>query len=253
MNASESPPAATRAHPGPDAAVVWHDLECGAYRADLTLWRELAAGTSSPVLDIGAGTGRVALALARDGTTVIALDRDPVLLAECARRARGLPIETVLGDARTLEIEVPAVRCCLVPMQTVQLLDEAGRASLLRAARARTASGGLLACAIVDELQPFDEAMHLLPAPDEVRIGDVVYRSQPTAVRELEDRAVLERRREIVHGDQRVVEHDVTHLYRVTARELERAGRAAGWTPVRARSIPATAEHVGSTVVMLRA
>lgn len=149
--------------PGLDPAVVWHDLECGAYRADLALWRELAAGASGPVLDIGAGTGRVAVALARDGSSVIALDHDPVLLAECARRARGLPIQTVLGDARTLDIEASELDCCLVPMQTVQLLDASGRAALLRAARARTRRGGLLACALVDELQPFDESAHILP------------------------------------------------------------------------------------------
>ncbi len=45
-----------------DAAVVWHDIECSAYRADLPLWRELAAEYGDPILDVGAGTGRVALA-----------------------------------------------------------------------------------------------------------------------------------------------------------------------------------------------
>ena len=37
--------------------VVWHDLECGGYDADLPLWRELAADADGPVLDLGAGTG----------------------------------------------------------------------------------------------------------------------------------------------------------------------------------------------------
>ena len=53
-----------------DEAVIWHDVECGAYAADLPLWRELAAGRSGPVLEIGCGTGRVALDLARDGHAV---------------------------------------------------------------------------------------------------------------------------------------------------------------------------------------
>ena len=52
--------------------VVWHELECGSYRADLPLWRELAdqmasSEGSARVLDVGAGTGRVALELARAG------------------------------------------------------------------------------------------------------------------------------------------------------------------------------------------
>jgi len=235
-----------------DPAVVWHDLECGGYRADLPLWRELAVTVRGPILDIGAGTGRVALELARAGTEVIAVDRDPVLLAECARRARDLPVSTVLGDARTLAIDVAPVELCLVPMQTVQLLDAPGRDAFLRAAREHTRPGGLLACALVDELQTFDESAHVLPMPDESRIGDAVYSSQPTAVRELGDRVVLERRREITEGTSRSVERDVIELHRVTPRELERAARSSGWTPERPRSVPPTIEHVGATVVMLR-
>jgi hypothetical protein len=58
-----------RDRPRGSTEVVWHDLECGAYRADLPLWRELAARArfGSPILDVGAGTGRVALDLARAG------------------------------------------------------------------------------------------------------------------------------------------------------------------------------------------
>ena len=36
--------ASARPHP---SAVIWHDLECGSYRADLPLWRELA-GDAAP-------------------------------------------------------------------------------------------------------------------------------------------------------------------------------------------------------------
>ena len=235
-----------------DPAVVWHELECGRYSADLPLWRALAADVTGPVLDVGAGTGRVALELARAGHEVIALDYDPVLLGECARRARGLPVRTVLGDARALDVDARDLELCIVPMQTVQLLDHEGRAGFLRAARALTRQGGLLACALVEELQPFDEATGLLPSPDELQIGELTYSSQPTAVRELGDRVVLERRREITRGAERIVEQDAIDLHRVTPRELQRSARAAGWTPEPSRTIPATAEHVGATVVLLR-
>ena len=67
------------------SAIVWHDIECGAYTADLPLWEELAAAAPGPVLDVGAGTGRVALHLARAGFAVTALDVDAVLLAELER------------------------------------------------------------------------------------------------------------------------------------------------------------------------
>ena len=64
-------------------------MECGRYVADLALWQELAARERGPVLDVGAGTGRVALDLARAGHAVTALDREPELLAALARARRG--------------------------------------------------------------------------------------------------------------------------------------------------------------------
>ena len=84
--------------------VAWHDVECGGYRADLPLWRELARAEAGPVLDVGAGTGRVALDLARAGHSVTALDREPELLdalvaARCrhGRRDRGRRRRRVLA------------------------------------------------------------------------------------------------------------------------------------------------------------
>ena len=88
----------------PPRAVVWHDLECGSYRADLPLWRELAEAAGGPVLDVGAGTGRVALDLARRGHDVTALDLDPGLLAQLAVRGEGLPVRTAQADARDFDL-----------------------------------------------------------------------------------------------------------------------------------------------------
>ena len=101
-------------------AALWHDLECGDYREDLALWRSLAAQTGGPVLDIGAGTGRVTLELAASGVSVVALDVDGALLAALRHRARGLPVETVVADARRFTLR-QRFSLVLVPMQTLQL------------------------------------------------------------------------------------------------------------------------------------
>ena len=66
---------------------VWHDVECSRYEADLPLWRELARDAPEGVLDVGAGTGRVALRLAYAGHAVTALDLDPELLRVLEARA----------------------------------------------------------------------------------------------------------------------------------------------------------------------
>jgi SAM-dependent methyltransferase len=237
--------------------VAWHDIECGAYRADLALWRELAAEATGPVLDIGAGTGRVALDLAHHGHAVIALDRDRDLLEELGRRARGLPVRTVCADARELtRPEGPPPGLCLVPMQTLQLLGGAeGRGRFLAGVRAQLRPGGLLAAAIVEDLDVFDATRDggRGPAPDRGRVGDRLYVSRPTAVRAQREIWVLERERVASGPTGTRRAPDAIALDRVSRRRLEREARAAGLRAEAPREVAATADHVASTVVMLRA
>jgi SAM-dependent methyltransferase len=67
-----------------DAFSQFYDLEYAEFEDDLPLYLELAGRTGSPVLDVGAGTGRVAVALARAGFRVTGIDESPAMLA-CAR------------------------------------------------------------------------------------------------------------------------------------------------------------------------
>jgi SAM-dependent methyltransferase len=236
------------------SAVVWHDLECGSYARDLEVWRELAAEHGEPILDVGAGTGRVTLDLARRGHRVTALDRDPELLAALASRAGATTVETAVGDAREFELE-RRFALIIVPMQTIQLLGGAdGRGQFLRRARVHLRSGGAVAVAITDTLELFEISDGATaPLPDICEIHGVVYSSQPTAVRSEGDGFVLERRRETVSTDgSRLVAQDRIHLDAVSAVELEREGAEAGLQAAGVMIVPPTADYVGSQVVVLR-
>ncbi|MCW2957234.1 MAG: Methyltransferase type 12 [Solirubrobacterales bacterium] len=242
-----------------DRLVIWHDIECGGYDVDLALWRELAEEAGGPVLDVGAGTGRVSLHLAARGVDVTALDLHEELLAALRRRAArvDLRIPTVAADARDFTVPGGAGRFALVivPMQTLQLLGGPGaRASFLRAARAHLRPGGQIAAALADALEAFDEDHTEPPLPDVKEIGGTVYFSRPVAVREHEGTVSIERIRETVdRAGQRTAEGDVIHLDRVTAAEVADEGEALGLTALAMRPIPATDEYVGSSVVVLRA
>jgi SAM-dependent methyltransferase len=233
--------------------VLWHDIECGGYDLDLPLWRELADREGSPVLDVGAGTGRVALDLARRGHEVLALDRDPALLDALRERAAGLAITTVAADARDFAIDrrFPIV---VVPMQTLQLLGGAdGRARFLARARKHLSPGGLLAIALADALECFDEEHDQPPTPDLRDVGGVVYASRPVRVRDLGGRAAIDRVRQIVAIDGTLTTSDnVVELDRLEPEELEEEAVAVGLRAESQRRIPQTLEYVGSTVVMLR-
>ena len=233
--------------------VLWHDLECGGYDLDLPLWRELADREGSPVLDIGAGTGRVALDLARRGHEVVALDRSAELLDALRERAADLAITTVAADARdfALDRRFPLV---VVPMQTLQLLGGAeGRARCLACVREHLAPAGLLAAALADALDAFDADHDEPPRPDLREVGGTVYASRPVAVRDLGDRAAIERVREIVARDgTRTVIDDIIELDRVDVDALAAEAAAFGLRAETPRRIPQTLDYVGSTVAMLR-
>jgi SAM-dependent methyltransferase len=232
--------------------VAWHDIECGAYTADIPLWRELAEASGGPVLEIGAGTGRVALDLAKRGIPVVALDVDDELLAALRDRAGDAPVETVVADAREFRIDEDFA-LIIAPMQTVQLLGgPEGRGAFLTTAAKHLASGGRLAIALAGPLEPWGEGASALPLPDIGETDGVVRSSQPIRVTEDETGWSIERIR-LTSAPDRAPEHeqDVITLERVSAAELEADGMAAGLVPEGRRLVAETDEHVGATVVIL--
>lgn len=234
-------------------SAIWHDLECGGYVEDLALWRSLAAQYGDPVLEIGAGTGRVSLDLVRAGHDVTALDHDPALIAELARRGAGLPLRTVVADARDFELG-RRFALILVPMQTVQLLGgRDGRRHFLRCARRHMREPAVVAIAIAEQLELYELPDDLPgPVPDIRELDGVLYSSQPTAVRTDGDGFVLERRRETIRGSgERTIERNAIHLDGLTPDELEREAADAGLRAAGRGLVPETDDYVASAVVLL--
>ena len=244
-----------------DPEVAWHDVECGGYEADLALWRELAGLADGPVLDLGAGTGRVALDLASHGHEVVALDSEPAFVEACAARAReqGLRLETVCADARTFALDrrFPLV---LAPMQVVQLLgDEAGRDAMLARVADHLEPGGLFAPALADPFAGLPAADSLPPMADTGRRDGWDLASTPVNVREdlsvAGDRAVaIDRlRRAAGPGGETVEEAATIRLSVFPPEDLAGAAIARGLSRRPDRLVPETEVYVGSTVLMLAA
>lgn len=78
---------------------------------DLHHYRALAARHGGPILDVGVGRGRVAIALARDGHRVVGLDDAPAMLEALAARVAAEPVAVQerlawhLGCARTASLD----------------------------------------------------------------------------------------------------------------------------------------------------
>jgi SAM-dependent methyltransferase len=240
---------------------IWHDVECASYEADLPLWRELAAaaGAGAAVLDLGCGTGRVAIDLAARGHEVTGLDCEPSFARALAARARerGVRVHAELGDARSFALARQDFALAIAPMQVAQLLGgHDGRVGMLACTRRHLRAGALLAVALAD---PFDgipeDAEALPPLPDVREEAGWVYSSMPVGVHDEPDATAIERLRQAVSPAGELAESmDTIRLDRVSADELEvEAAPAGGWSVRARRQVPPTPDYVGSTVVMLEA
>jgi SAM-dependent methyltransferase len=231
-------------------AAIWHDVECGSYGADLPLWEELADRRGGPVLELGCGTGRVALHLARRGYEVIGLDREQELLDVLEQRAEGSRLTSLRADARSFELE-RQVGLVLAPTHLLQLLpDREERSECLRSVAAALRPGGLFAATIIEEMPEPDGAPP--PLPDVREVDGWVYSSLAVEAAVGPGEIVVRRLRHAVspEGDLSEEPNEV-RIATFSAATLEADAEAAGLRPAGRREIPATELHVGSLVVLL--
>lgn len=236
--------------PARGASVVWHDAECGSYEADLPLWEELARDADGAILDLGCGTGRVAIHLARRGHWVTGLDVEPELVAGFISRARDLPARAVVADARDFDLDAE-LGLVLAPMQLLQLFSgPEERRRCLGCVAAHLADGGLAAFAIVEWMPAAVDGPP--PLPDTCEVDGWVYSSLPVDALVDDETIRVLRLRQTVSPEGELEEelHEVG-LRRLDAAALEGEARQAGLRPAGRRAVPPTAEHVGSTVVLL--
>lgn len=254
MSRAAAPPG--RRMPAP-AAVVWHDVECGGYGADLALWEELAREGGGPVLELGCGTGRVALELAAAGHEVVGLDADPDLIGALRARARerGLPAAGVAGDARSFQLG-RRFPLAIAPMQVAQLLGgQTGRVAFLEAVATHLEPDGRLAVALADPLEGVPAGAVDPPLPDMREQAGWVFQSRPLRVRAVDGGTALavDRLRQAVSPTGELEESLATiELDALNPAALEREARAAGYADEPQRRISPTPAYVGSTVCMLR-
>ena len=127
-------------HEGWDDYAAFYDWENARTlgRRDVPFWRHLAATTAGTALELGCGTGRIALPLGRAGTRVVGIDRSAQMLDRArlrVRRARlGSLVQLVRGDIRHLPFPDRRFSLVMAPYGILQsLLRERDLAATLDA------------------------------------------------------------------------------------------------------------------------
>jgi SAM-dependent methyltransferase len=131
-------------------------------RRDVRFWRRLAAKTAGPVLELGCGTGRVAVPVAKAGARVVGIDRSASMLARASRRLRRSKLagslQLVRGDIRYLPFPAASFGLVAAPYGILQsLLDDATLDAALDAVYSALRKGGTFGIDLVSDLTSWTE------------------------------------------------------------------------------------------------
>jgi SAM-dependent methyltransferase len=136
-----------------DAAL--YDYEYRRRRADVTFYRELATkrfGGPGRILELGAGSGRVTIPLARDGHEVVAVDQSRAMLARLRSRTESLPgaarsrVTVVDGELCTFRVPGPTFPLVIAAFNVLEHLYTRGElAACLARVGEHLAPGGAFA------------------------------------------------------------------------------------------------------------
>ena len=151
-------------HHGWDDYAPFYDWENARTfgRRDVEFWRRIALKSDGPVLELGSGTGRVALPLARAGARIIGIDRSEAMLARArtlVRRQRlGRRVHLVRGDIRHLPFPDRSLSTVIAPYGILQsLLSERALRDTLRAVARVLTPGATFGLEMVADLPEWKE------------------------------------------------------------------------------------------------
>jgi SAM-dependent methyltransferase len=133
-------------------------------RRDVPFWRKVAGRSRGDVLELGCGTGRVSLPLARAGVSVVGVDRSEPMLARACRRAARVDlarrgrVRFVRADIRTLPFAAGSFSMVLAPYGILQsLLRDRDVAATLASAARVLRPGGLFGIDLVPDVPKWRE------------------------------------------------------------------------------------------------
>jgi len=131
-------------------------------RRDVRFWQRLAARTPGPVLELGCGTGRVGVPVAREGAHVVGIDRSASMLDRARKRLRRAKLQgslhLVRGDVRFLPFPSASFGLVAAPYGILQsLLDDATLDAALESVHRVLRRGGTFGVDLVSDFVSWPE------------------------------------------------------------------------------------------------
>jgi SAM-dependent methyltransferase len=124
-----------------------YDAWCRSVIEDIPFYVDLAVQSGGPVLELGVGSGRVAVPTALAGISVVGVDSSPTMLGLARRRAgpHAANLRLIEADMRSLP-DLGRFGLVTVPFRALlHLASDEERRAVLAAAHQRLRPGGVLA------------------------------------------------------------------------------------------------------------
>ncbi|MGE5361425.1 MAG: class I SAM-dependent methyltransferase [Bacteroidales bacterium] len=132
-------------------------------RRDVRFWQDMARQHGGPILELGCGTGRVSLPVARTGVEVVGVDRSDQMLDRARRRVRRsravAAVRLVRADIRALPFRPRSpFRLVMAPYGILQsLIDDADLTATLQSVARVTRPGTIFGIDLVSDVPAWDE------------------------------------------------------------------------------------------------
>jgi len=131
-------------------------------RRDVAFWNRLAAAADGPILELGTGTGRVALPIVKNGTSLVGIDRSEAMLdrarAKMSRGASRARLRLVRGDIRHLPFRGRHFSLVMAPYGILQsLVRERDLSATLTSVARVLRPGGRFGIDLVPDLPAWSE------------------------------------------------------------------------------------------------
>jgi len=153
-----------KGHEGWDDYAAYYDWENAQTvgRRDIAFWQRMAAPVKGAVLELGCGTGRVAIPVAQTGATVVGIDRSESMIARGRQRVRRARLEAAVklirGDIRYLPFPDKTFPLVMAPYGILQsLLDERVLTQTLKDVQRVLKRNGTFGLELVADLPAWDE------------------------------------------------------------------------------------------------
>ena len=127
---------------------ILFDLENNDFEPDGPFYLSLAQQVAGSVLELGCGTGRITIPLARHGVDIVGLDIVPGMIARAKSKAGDLPIKWVEADVRDFHLGQQFDLICAPGSVFEHLLERADQEAMLACVREHLAPEGLFVLAI---------------------------------------------------------------------------------------------------------